>query len=131
MRNLLLWLAILLPLTYNAHSQSTSAQVCLSVPQAAKIQDSLKVLPVVRKEAAAWQTSSRFYQQAADSLYKASELNLSAVRAAERAFEGQQLLTQNEFAKANAWKRKARRRGLLNWIGAALVGGAAYFFIAR
>ncbi len=94
--------------------------------QAAKIADSLAVLPVVRKEAAAWQTSSRFYQQAADSLYKSSELNLSAVRAAERAFEGQQLLTQNEFAQKLEWQRKARRRGLVSALLAALLGGVTY-----
>jgi hypothetical protein len=96
------------------------------VPQAAKIQDSLKVLPVVRREAAAWQTSSRFYQQAADSLYKSSELNLSAVRAAERAFEGQQLLTQNEFAQKIGWQKKAKKRGVLNAILATLAAAITY-----
>lgn len=123
MRNLLL--ATLLLLAFKSYSQATK-QVCLSVAQAAKIADSLAVLPVVRKEAAAWQTSSRFYQQAADSLYKSSELNLSAVRAAERAFEGQQLLTQNEFAQKLEWQRKARRRGLVSALLAALLGGVTY-----
>lgn len=124
-------MATLLLSGFSASSQTTSAQVCLSVPQAAKIQDSLRVLPVVRREAAAWQMSSRFYQQAADSLYRSSELNLYAARAAERAFEGQQLLTQNEFAKANAWKQKARRRGLLNWLLLAGAGGAAYLLLTH
>jgi len=103
--------------------------VCLPVAQAGKIQDSLRVLPVVRREAAAWQTSSRFYQLAADSLWRSNELNLEAVRATQAAFEGQMQLTQNEFAKANAWQRKARKRGFLNWLLLAGAGGAAYLFI--
>ena len=89
------------------------------------------MLPVVRQEAAAWHSSSRYFQQSSDSLRRANALNLDAVRATQAAFEGQQLLTQNEFAKANAWEQKARRRGLLNWLGLALAGGAAYLLLTH
>lgn len=129
MRNLLLLLIALL-LGYNANCQSTK-QVCLTVPQAAKIQDSLRVLPLVRQEAGAWRQSSYYYKTAADSLRRANYLNLSAVRASQSAFAGQLLLTQNEAAKAEGWKQKARRRGLLNWIGLAIAGGAAYLLLTH
>jgi hypothetical protein len=128
MRNLLL--LILLLSGYNASCQATKT-VCLSVPQAAKIQDSLRVLPVVRDEALAWRKASGFYQRAADSLSRANSLNLDAVRASQRSFQSQVLLTQNETAKAEGWKQKARRRGLLNWIGLALAGGAAYLLLTH
>jgi hypothetical protein len=103
----------------------------MPVAQAAKVADSLRVLPLVRDEALAWRKSSGFFQRAADSLWRANDLNLSAVRSSQRAFEGQRLLTQNEAAKAEAWKQKARRRGLFNWLGLALAGGAAYLFITH
>lgn len=86
---------------------------------------------MVRREAAAWRTSSGYFQQAADSLGRANALNLSAVRTCQQDFENQQLLTQNEFAKANAWQQKARRRGLLNWLFVAAAGGAAYLLLTH
>jgi hypothetical protein len=101
------------------------------VPQAAKIQDSLRVLPLVRQEAGAWRKSSYYYRGAADSLSRSNSLNLDAVRASQRAFAEQVLLTQNETAKAEGWKQKARRRGLLNWIGLAVAGGAAYLLLTH
>jgi hypothetical protein len=123
--------ATLLLAGFNASSQPTEGQVCLSVPQAAKIQDSLRVLPVVRQEAAAWHTSSRYFQQSADSLRRANALNLDAARASQAAFTGQRALTANETAKASAWEQKARRRGWLNYLLAAAAAGLTYTFITH
>lgn len=116
MRSLLLLLLILLPCA--AFSQTTSAgKICFTPQLAAQLADSLKVLPLVRGEARQWRLAAGSFQAQAASTARAltDERELHALTAAE----------------AGEWKKKARRRGLLNWLGAAAVAGVATLLLVK
>ncbi|MGI4742610.1 MAG: hypothetical protein ACRYG7_46220 [Janthinobacterium lividum] len=126
MQNALLIGLLLLPA---ASLAQRPLPVGLSVAQAAKICDSLAVLPLVRQEAAAWHRSAAHFQSAADSLGQADVLHLRAFQAEKRALQAQAGLLREESARAAQWKHRARRRGLLNYVLLALAGGAGYAFL--
>ncbi len=94
--------------------------------QAALIEDSLRLLPIVRLEAQAWRESSRKFQASADSARRADGLHKDALKQ-ELTHSSLQLL-QLESVEADAanWKHKAKRANLLNFLleaaAAALVG---------
>lgn len=122
---------LLLPLlliAFSAYSQPTR-QVCIPTVQAAKIADSLAVLPAVRREASAWQAAAGHFQTAADSLRAADAAHYRAFQAVRGALQDQRLLTANETASAELWRHRARKRGLLTYALLALLGGAGYVFL--
>jgi hypothetical protein len=90
--------------------------------QAAKIADSLAVLPLVRREACAWQRAAGHFQSASDSLRVAYVARSAAYQTLRGAMLDQQLLTANETAKAIGWQQRARRRG---WLNCLLLGALA------
>jgi hypothetical protein len=100
--------------------------VCIPVVQAAKIADSLNVLPLVRREASAWQQAAGHFQSASDSLRVAYVARGAAYQKIRGALLDQQLLTANETAKADQWKRRAHKRGWLNILLLAALGGVVY-----
>ena len=128
MRRFLLTLPLLLSIASNAFSQPTK-QVCIPAVQAAKIADSLTVLPLVRREASAWQQAAGHFQSAGDSLRVAYVARGQAYQKLRGAMLDQQLLTANETAKAEGWRQCARRRGLLNYLLAAALAGSGYFIL--
>jgi hypothetical protein len=113
----LLWLTPSL-----AFSQTT--KVCIPTMQAAKIADSLAVLPLVRREANAWKA-------AADSAQAASQARARANQALRSALQGQQALTANETASVELWRHRARKRGLLTYLLLGALVGSTYLFITH
>jgi hypothetical protein len=116
MRFLLLPLLILLPFVGFTQTGSTG-KICFTPKQAAQIADSVKQLPLVRGEARQWHLVATSYQSQAANTNRAllNERELHAITTADAA----------------QWKKKARRRGWLNWLGAIAVGGVAALFIAK
>ncbi len=100
--------------------------MCIPTVQAAKIADSLAVLPLVRQEASYWQAASSHFQTAADSLRAADAAHYRAYLAVRAALGDQLLLTANETAKVESWRHRARKRGVLNYALLALLGGVGY-----
>ncbi len=96
--------------------------------QAAKIADSLAVLPLVRREASAWQRAAWHFQTAGDSLRVAYVARGAAYQKLRGAMLDQQLLTTNEVAKAEGWRKRAQRRGLLNYLLLAAAGYLCFKF---
>lgn len=89
--------------------------------QAAKVRDSLRVLPVVRREAGSWRKAAGQYRAAADTAQAAyfwQSRSLVGMQVALREEKGR---TMQEHERANSWKVKARRRGFLNWLTVAVV----------
>jgi hypothetical protein len=100
--------------------------VCIPAAQAAKIADSLTVLPLVRREAGAWQQAAGHFQSASDSLRVAYVERGHAYQKVRGALLDQQLLTANETAKAVGWQQLAQRRGWLNCGLAVLLATLGY-----
>jgi hypothetical protein len=117
-------LLILVFSSYSSFSQPTSVR--LSGEQARRVADSLTVLPWVRREAAAWRLASHRYERAADSLGQAAGYYRQALQAQQRAFATQQQQLAAEAQQTHYWRQRARRRGVLGWLGLALAGGAGY-----
>jgi hypothetical protein len=130
-------LLLLIALPFSAFSQAIKpvpplgATVCMPVAQAAKVRDSLNVLPLVRKEAKAWSVSAGRYKQAADTSFAAYLKQVSATSNTRLALREQQIETARQESKANEWKGKARRRGFWNWLAGAAVVGLTLGFVAR
>lgn len=121
-----LLLLILLPASYSASCQTTKPAVAnpvtLSVAQAAKIEDSLRVLPLVRQEAQQWHLAATAYRHAADSLQRATSAQHDAAQAYQQSLMDQQRLLASETAAKTEWRSKARKRGVLNGLLVALSG---------
>ena len=135
----LLALAILLPCA--AFSQTipikpTSARldgntVCLTLPVAAKVRDSLTVLPLVRKEAYQWRKAASRYQLAADTARAAYLRQAQATANVQVALREETIDAARYQVSAKSWKAKARRRSFWNWLAAAAVGGLTLGFVTR
>lgn len=110
---------------------SQLTKVCIPTRQAAKIADSLAVLPQVRQEAAAWQVAAIGYRTAADSLRAADQRHRAAYQSERVATQALTGLLGNAEAVGAGWKAKARKRGLLNALLLAGLGGLGYFTLAR
>jgi hypothetical protein len=116
MKWLLLPLLILAP--YAGFSQTfSSGKLCFTPAEAARVADSLKVLPVVRAEAMQWQQASAAYLRQA-----------ASTRAALSDERQHNVLAE---ARAADYKKKAHRRGLLNWLFLAVAGGVGCLAITR
>ncbi len=96
--------------------------MCIPAVQAARIADSLAVLPLVRREAQAWQQAAGHFQTAGDSLRVAYVARGQAYQQLRGALFDQRLLTANETAKAIGWQQRAQRRG---WLNCLLLGALA------
>lgn len=109
-------LLILLP--FAGFSQTTlNGKVCFTPTQAAQVADSLKVLPLVRAEAGQWRQASAAYQGQAAGL--------------RTALTDERQLHVLAEARAADYQRKARRRGLLNWLFLAVAGGLTALAVTR
>ncbi|QKG57002.1 hypothetical protein GKZ68_10410 [Hymenobacter sp. BRD128] len=127
MRRFLLALALPLLTTFSASSQNTATRpVCIPSVQAARIADSLAVLPLVRREASAWQGSASQFAQSARTYRAADSLHYHAFQQVRGALQDERLLTANETAKMDTWRHRARKRGLLNYLLTAALGGSFY-----
>lgn len=93
----------------------------MPAPQAAKVRDSLRVLPKVRKEAKAWRTAATNYRTSADTAQAAYFRELSATANTRLALREQKIETVRYEVSAKQWKEKAQRRGFWNWAAAAAV----------
>jgi hypothetical protein len=89
--------------------------------QAAKVRDSLRVLPVVRREAGAWRKAAGQYRAAADTAQAAYFWQSRALAGVQVALREEKGRTVQEHEWASVWKGKARRRGFLNWLTVAVV----------
>ncbi|TGE24337.1 hypothetical protein E5K00_03735 [Hymenobacter aquaticus] len=129
-----LLLPTLLLLSFSASSQAIKPApktVTLSVTQAAKIEDSLRVLPLLRQEARQWRLAAADYQGAADSLQRAGRLQQDAARSYQKSLDDQQRLLASETAEKTLWQGKARKRGLLNGLLIALSSGLVLLAAVR
>ncbi|RTQ50305.1 hypothetical protein EJV47_11820 [Hymenobacter gummosus] len=115
-------LLLTLLLTSSSANCQTTKSVTLSVAQAAKIEDSLRVLPVVRQEARQWRLAAGAYRRSADSLQRAAALQQDVGRSYQKSLSDQQQLLTSETAEKTEWRSKARKRGV---IIALLVGLSA------
>lgn len=105
--------------------------ICLTLPQAAKVRDSLNTLPIVRREARSWRTAAGHYRQAADSARVAYQGELTTTGNYRLALRESKIETVRQEVAAKQWKAKARKRGLLNWLGGALVVAFTYTLIIQ
>lgn len=135
MRNLLP-LAILLP--YAAFSQTIpasppagSATICLPLTQAAQVRDSLRLLPVVRREAAAWARAAGRYRAAADTARAAYYWQARALSGVQEALWEEKAASARQASMVKQWQGKARRRGFWNWVTVVAVAALGGVFIAR
>jgi hypothetical protein len=98
------------------------------VPLAAKINDSLRVLPLVRKETRSLRKAVAGYRSAADSAHASYLAQVQASINTQLALREQKIETTRARVDAKEWKGKAQRRGWLNWLlalGAAVGAGFA------
>jgi len=98
----------------------------------------LRVLPLVRREADSLRrevdtlnVAVSGYRLTADSLRTASAANASAFRNQTVVASAQAKLTDMAVAKGEIWRRKAQKRGLLNWLGAAGITALTYIYISH
>lgn len=84
--------------------------MCLSVPQRQRLADSMATLPVVRRAAQQYRLSADAYAGA---------------------LVAQQRLSTDAALQASAWKATARKRGLLNLLLVAGLGGLGYFTLSH
>jgi hypothetical protein len=129
-------LLLLIALPWPAFSQTLPAAgpsntVCLTLPVAAKVRDSLNALPAVRKEARSWRTAAGRYKLAADTAFESYLKQVSATGNVQLALREQKVETARQEVDAKKWKGKARRRGFWNWLAGAAVAGLAVGFVAR
>lgn len=132
----LLPLAILLP--YAAFSQTIpasppagSSPICLPVAQAAQVRDSLRMLPVVRREAAAWALAAGRYRAAADTARTAYFGQLRSLNGVQRALWEEKAASARQAGLVKQWQGKARRRGFWNWVTVVSVAALSGVFIPR
>lgn len=98
---------------------------------AAKVRDSLSVLPLVRKEARTWRYAAGRYKLAADTAFESYLKQVQANGNTRLALREQKVETARQEVSAKKWKEKARRRGFWNWLAGAAVGGLALGFVTR
>ncbi len=103
-----------------------TSSICLSIPQAAVIRDSLRALPLVRKEASAWRYAASRYKYAADTAYAAQLKQSQASANLRLVLREQRIAITQQTARADKWQAKARKRGLLNWLALGVAGGIVY-----
>jgi hypothetical protein len=102
----------------------------MPVAQAAKVRDSLTVLPKVRREARSWRTAATNYRTAADTAHAAYLRQASAMANTRLALREQKIETVRQEVKAKEWKGKARRRGFWNWAVAAVAVAVTFVSVA-
>lgn len=100
--------------------------ICLTLPQAAKVRDSLNALPAVRKEARSLRTAAGQYRVAATTANAAYVEQAQVAGNLRLALRESQIETVRQQLNAKQWKAKARKRGLLNWLAAAVVAAITY-----
>jgi hypothetical protein len=129
-------LLLLTALPYSAFSQAIKLipppgpTVCMPVAQAAKVRDSLTVLPKVRREARSWRIAATNYRTAADTAQAAYLRQASAMANTRLALREQKIETVRQEVKAKEWKGKARRRGFWNWVAAAVAVAVTFVSVA-
>ena len=99
-------------------------KVCLKVEQAARINDSLRVIPLLRRAVVGYRT-------AADSLRTADARHRAAYQSEQVATATLGVLLANSETVAANWKAKARKRGLLNALLLAGLSGLGYFTLTH
>lgn len=103
---------------FGVNAQTISGgKVCFTPSEAAQVADSLKVLPLVRAEAAQWHQASGYFQRQA--------------AGTATALQDERHLTAIANERASDYQRKARRRGLLNWLFLAVAGGITALAVTR
>jgi hypothetical protein len=93
--------------------------------------DSLRVLPLVRKEAKHLRTAASGYQLAADTLRAAYVAQLQSNANLGLGLREQKVETVRARLDAKQWKGKAQRRGWLNWLLALGAAAGAGFAASR
>ena len=99
--------------------------------QAARIADSLAALPLVRREATAWQATAGAYQLSVRAAWRADSLHYRAFQNVRGALQDERLVSQNEAAKFVQERHRARRRGLLNYLLTTALCGVGYLVLHR
>ena len=124
---------LLIALPFSAFSQTTkpAPTVCLPLATAAKVRDSLTVLPLVRKEASQWRKAATTYKLAADTARTAYLKQAQATANLQVALREETIDAARYQVSAKSWKAKARRRSFWNWLAAAAVGGLTLGFVSR
>ncbi len=114
-------LALLLLKSFSGSSQTSFAKpVCLSIPDAERILDSLRHLPAVRREALEWHLAyNKAYRAAVQDSLAAQHYHADLLHS-QAAFSGQQLLLNARQAEMQKFKARAHRKG---WVLAALLAG--------
>jgi hypothetical protein len=129
-------LLLLIALPWPAFSQTLPAPgpsntICLPLATAAKVRDSLAVLPLVRKEAGQLRIAAGRYKLAADTAFGSYLKQVSATANVQLALREQKVEMARFETDAKKWKGKAQRRGWLNWLAGAVVTGLSIGFAAR
>lgn len=89
------------------------------------------MLPVVRAEATAWQAAAVGYRSALDSMTTADTHHRAAYQQEQIATARLGVLLSSSEAVGAEWKGKARKRGLLNGLLLAGLGGLGYFTLTK
>jgi anti-sigma-K factor RskA len=98
---------------------------------AAKVRDSLAVLPLVRKEARQQGIAAGRYKLAADAAFESYLKQVSATGNVQLALREQKVETARYEVNAKKWKDKAQRRGFWNWLAAVAVAVVAVGSVTR
>jgi hypothetical protein len=101
------------------------------LPIAAKVRDSLAVLPLARKEVRSLRTAVTNYRQAADTARAAYYKEVQSGLNVRVALREQKVETARYEGYAKEWKGKAQRRGWLNWLLALGAAAGAGFAASR
>ncbi|TDN39284.1 hypothetical protein E4631_15570 [Hymenobacter sp. UV11] len=99
--------------------------------QAAKVRDSLRMLPVVRREAAAYASAARRYRASADTAQAAYFWQTRSLNGVQHALWEQKAETTRQEVMVKQWKGKARRRGFWNWVTVVSVAALVGVFISH
>ncbi|TVT39645.1 hypothetical protein FNT36_18565 [Hymenobacter setariae] len=116
-------LLLLTALPFSAFSQAIKLipppgpTVCMPVAQAAKVRDSLTVLPKVRREARTWRKAATSYRTAADTAQAAYVRQVAATANVQLALREETIEATRYEVSAKKWKGKAQRRGFWSWLG--------------
>ena len=96
-----------------------------------RIADSLRMLPQVRREAAAWRLTAYGYQAEARAWQTADSLHLAAVRSGAVVSGNLNALLASQAAETADWRHRARTSGFLNYTLAAGIAALTYLFITH
>jgi hypothetical protein len=103
----------------------------MPVATAARVRDSLRALPLVRRSASQWRTAAGRYKLAADTAFESYLKQVQANGNTQLALREQKIETVRYEVEAKKWKGKAQRRSFWGWLAGAAVAGLTIGAVTR